>query len=76
MIEKRQNLNCFSGNEIPPGIYVARRIYLWRGVPALSSFAASFRRPAQRAGFLATTLSHLLDGFEMVVASGSLGYLG
>lgn len=74
MIEKWRNLNCFSGSKIPPGIYVARRIYLCRGRPALSYFAASFRRFSLRLKYLATTLSHLLDGFEMVVASGSLGY--
>lgn len=74
MIEEWRNLNCFSGSKIPPGIHIARRIYLCRGEPALTSFAASFRRSNLRLQFLATTLSHLLDGFEMVVASGSLGY--
>jgi len=76
MTRKWRNLNCFSGGRLPPGIYVARRIYLGRGGPALTCFTASFRRFSLRLKFLATTLSHLLDGFEMVVASGSLGYLG
>lgn len=75
MIRKWRNLNRFTGNRIPPGMYVAGRIYLGSVRPALSYFAASFRRPAFLAGFLATTLSHLLECFEMVVASGSLGYL-
>lgn len=76
MIEKWRNLNCFSGRRLPPGIYVLRRIYLCRGGPALSYFAASFRRFSLRLKFLATTLSHLLECFEMVAASGSLGCLG
>lgn len=74
MTEKWRNLNCFSEVRLPPGIYVLRRIYVCRGRPALTCFAASFRRFSLRLKFLATTLSHLLECFEMVVAGGSLGY--
>ena len=54
-----------------PSTYIARRIYEGSGRPALNPFAASFRRFSLRLKFPATTLSHLLDGFEMVVAGGS-----
>ena len=75
MTENRKNLKCFSENRHSPGAYVARRIYLGSVRPALNCFGASFRRFSRWLKYLATTLSHLIDRVEMVVASGSLGYL-
>ena len=75
MIEERRNLKIFLAARLPTGTYVARRIYLGSVRPALNCLAASFRRFSRWLKYLATTLSHLIDGVEMVVVSGSLGYL-
>ena len=75
MTENRKNLKYFSENRYSPDAYIARRMYLGSGRPALSCLAASFRRFSRWLKYLTTTLSHLIDGVEMVVVSGSLGYL-
>ena len=75
MIEKRRNLKGCSGRKLNPGIYISRFIYLGSVRPALNCFGASFRRFSRWLKYLTTTLSHLIDGVEMVVVSGSLGYL-